>query len=412
MRHRKYVLMIVVFLAGMVWLYFGSSPRVELTAGEDSKAYLEAFSPDYETARAKFREAASSAGATTETHQIEAKGAKGEVLTIDVARVGSDSPEWTVVVSSGIHGVEGPFGSAVQVAWLRTFAEEGSALRDGAMVLIHTLNPYGFSWSRRADENNIDLNRNYRRAGLPYETNAVYTALDGFLNPPSPPSPYEPFKLKALWYIWSYGGTDALKAAIAVGQYDFPKGLFYGGKEPAQSTRLVRANFARWSGNAPHIVHLDLHTGLGKYGGYKALVLPREDTPEFEWYRHHFGGATESMQKEKDATAYPATGVLIDWLAHRTNSTEYRGVIAEFGTYSPIEVLGALRSENRAHFYSTPDKTAYQKAKLRLRDYFRPQDPEWRRQGVHDALHMIQTAVSAARALSTGSGKTGINEPQ
>ena len=119
MRHRKYVLMIVVFLAGMVWLYFGSSPRVELTAGEDSKAYVEAFSPDYETARAKFRGAASLAGAATEIHQIEAKGAKGEVLTIDVARVGSDSPKWTVVVSSGIHGVEGPFGSAVQVAWLR-----------------------------------------------------------------------------------------------------------------------------------------------------------------------------------------------------------------------------------------------------------------------------------------------------
>ena len=70
-----------------------------------------------------------------------------------------------LIVSSGLHGVEGPFGSAVQVAALPHLA----ALHESGMrvVLIHALNPYGFAWGRRVDAANVDLNRAFRWDGMP-----------------------------------------------------------------------------------------------------------------------------------------------------------------------------------------------------------------------------------------------------
>ena len=79
---------------------------------------LDAFSPDYSTARDRFRQAASRLGWLLEAHPIEAAGPGGEELTIDVASSSTGDPERVLVVSSGIHGVEGFFGSAVQLALL------------------------------------------------------------------------------------------------------------------------------------------------------------------------------------------------------------------------------------------------------------------------------------------------------
>ena len=65
-----------------------------------------------------------------------------------------------LVTVSGTHGVEGFFGSAVQVEWLRRI--KGAALPgDIAALHIHAINPYGFSWLRRTNEDNVDINRNW-----------------------------------------------------------------------------------------------------------------------------------------------------------------------------------------------------------------------------------------------------------
>lgn len=124
------------------------------------------FSPDYRLARQRFRDAARAAGFALEEHPIEQEGPRGEVLTIDVARKGPPRPRSVLAVSSGTHGVEGFFGSAVQLAWL----ESGAALpAEDAALLIHAVNPFGFAWVRRVNEDNVDLNRNFLCAGQTYE---------------------------------------------------------------------------------------------------------------------------------------------------------------------------------------------------------------------------------------------------
>ncbi|MBV8676351.1 MAG: DUF2817 domain-containing protein, partial [Planctomycetaceae bacterium] len=76
----------------------------------------QAFSPDYLAARSRFRAAASALGLRLESYTIGAAGPSGEDLMIDVTLGGVEGASRVVVVSSGLHGVEGFFGSAVQVA--------------------------------------------------------------------------------------------------------------------------------------------------------------------------------------------------------------------------------------------------------------------------------------------------------
>ena len=83
----------------------------------------------------------------------------GEALAIDSAYVGKPRAARLLVLSSGIHGVEGYFGSAVQLAWLDALAHRAPTVETG-VLLIHAINPYGFAWRRRWNENNVDLNRN------------------------------------------------------------------------------------------------------------------------------------------------------------------------------------------------------------------------------------------------------------
>jgi predicted deacylase len=127
-----------------------------------SKSYLAAFSPDYITARERFRAASSSFGYQHTAYPIDQISPTGEALTIDVSISNSPSPSSVVVISSGLHGVEGFLGSAIQLAFLEKHRIITSSLSsDIKVVLIHALNPYGFAWRRRWNEDNIDLNRNF-----------------------------------------------------------------------------------------------------------------------------------------------------------------------------------------------------------------------------------------------------------
>ncbi len=50
-------------------------------------------------------------------------------------------------MSSGLHGVEGYFGSAVQLAWLHGVRAGCIRIPSGtAVVLVHAVNPHGFAW--------------------------------------------------------------------------------------------------------------------------------------------------------------------------------------------------------------------------------------------------------------------------
>jgi hypothetical protein len=356
------------------------------------------FSPDYATARGRFRAAVAARGAVLEVVSIGLPGPDGGDLTLDVARVGSPKAKRVVVVSSALHGVEGFLGSAVQLATLEDLLGRRKLDPDLAVVFVHALNPFGFAWIRRVDQDNIDLNRNFLREGEDFRGSPPgYAALDKLLNPQTPPGRLNLFLPRAVFQIARHG-MATLKNAVAGGQYDFPKGLFFGGSRPSTTQALLAAHLPRWIGEARRVLHLDFHTGLGKRGTVKLLVDHPWGGPGIAALGEAFGrDRVEAWEPEK-GVSYQIRGGLGTWCKERFPEVDYDVLCAEFGTTTALRVIEALHQENRAHHYGDRDSARYQAAKSRLRETFAPQDPKWESTTVRVGLGLVETALDRIRA--------------
>jgi hypothetical protein len=350
----------------------------------------QAFSPDYARARHRFRQAASRAGWSLEAHPIGVAGPTGGELTIDVACSPTQGTDKSLIVSSGLHGVEGFFGSAVQLGLLEQWVSQSAP--PVRYVFLHGLNPFGFAWIRRFDEHNVDPNRNFLLSGERYEgCSGGYAGLDGLLNPQCPPTWWEPFNLKALWAIARYG-MPALRQAVAAGQYEFPRGLFFGGTGPSRTHELLGENLERWLQGSREVVHLDFHTGLGAKGACKLII----DYPPSERQRARltdwFGiGSFEVCASGN--TAYELRGGFGRWCVSRNLARDYLFAGAEFGTSGPIQVLAGLRAENQAHHWGTPSAASTVRAKHRLKELFCPSAEAWRLQVLDRGFDLVARAV-------------------
>ncbi len=327
-------------------------------------------------------------------HPVGGHGPNGEPLALDVASLGAQAPDAAVVVSSGLHGIEGFVGSAIQLAWLRRLAAGAATLPEWTrVVLLHALNPHGFAWRRRANERNVDLNRNFLEVGESYQgVPPGYGLVHRLLNPPQPPGRLDPFFLRAGWAICRHG-RKTMATAVAAGQYDHPDGLFFGGREPEESTRLVQERYGDWIWPAATVVHLDLHSGLGRWGRGQLIVEP-DQAAHLDWYRATFGPVRVALAG--DGAPYAARGTLGAWLVRRFGAgRRCRTAVVEFGTYSQVRVLAALRAEQAAHRLQDPVSPRVAAARRKLAECFCPEDAGWRQATVQAGVRLVDQAIAA-----------------
>lgn len=333
------------------------------------------FAASYAQARAQFRRRAAAAGAALGVHPIAARGPDGEALTIDSAYLGASLPDTLLIMTSGVHGIEGFAGSALQQLWLAEFAR-GLPAGTGAL-LVHALNPYGFAHGRRVNENNVDLNRNALRR-FPGPANIAYRALDGWLNPASPAGVIDDFWLRAAWYVVRHGRA-ALAQAIASGQYEFPRGLFYGGRAREPSIRVFSELIqARPCAAARTVLHIDLHTGLGRRGQFQFLLAAPRHAPEFAAFTRWFGAAHVASDHSDGATHYVASGTLTELTRQTVAAERVFAAVLEIGTERPARVLKALRAENRLYHHGCRSERRAQRIRAALRAALCPGDCAWR----------------------------------
>jgi hypothetical protein len=353
------------------------------------------FSIDYATARDRFRQAAAQLDWQQVSIHYEVPGHRAEDLTIDAAISGGDA-ERTLVVSSGLHGVEGFFGSAIQLACLKQWKAAG-VQPDVRCVFLHSLNPYGFSHLRRFDERNVDPNRNFQPEGMFQGSPPGYAELNGLLNPQRPPSTWEPFLLKAAWQILRKG-VPTLRQAISGGQYEFSQGLFFGGKEPSQINRILSERLPTWLADSEQVVHLDFHSGLGKFGTCKLLIdyqlTKNQETQLSTWF-----GANSYEKCDATDIAYESSGGFGTWCASNNLAANYLYACAEFGTYSGLKVLAGLRTENQAHHWGNPDDTSTLRAKQRLKELFCPASMKWRTAVLDRGKELVDQAILGLNGL-------------
>ncbi|RYY51705.1 MAG: DUF2817 domain-containing protein, partial [Comamonadaceae bacterium] len=177
-----------------------------------------AFSADYHQARARFLEAATAAGARLRHDACPARGPRGEALSTDTAWVGEPGASKVLMVLSGTHGVEGFCGSGFQVDWLRSGLWRDLPA-DTAALFVHAVNPHGFAWLRRVNEDNVDLNRNYLDWSRPPPANPGYGEIADALVPARLDGPQGAEADAVLARYRQQVGEVAFYRALASGQF-------------------------------------------------------------------------------------------------------------------------------------------------------------------------------------------------
>jgi len=338
------------------------------------------FSANYFIARDRFRQATVKAGGRLEQLPLQAKGPTGEELGIDIAWFGADNPRRLLLHSSGIHGVEGFAGSAIQAQLLDHLP---ALTPDAALVIVHTLNPYGMAWLRRVNENNVDLNRNFRTNGFYAGAPATYAQLDTFLNPRTPPA-FDFYLARAACFLSRYG-MAALKQSIVGGQYEFPKGLFFGGRQLEEEARRYQEFLQTRLTMVEKAIVIDVHTGLGKFAQDSLLV----EAADHAHLRTVFGQRVTALQPDL-GHAYRIEGGLESMIFRVFSKHRPTFIGQEFGTYGPIKVLHALREENRWHHYG--EGTLDHATKRSLKETFCPEDETWRRAVLKRGTELVAQA--------------------
>lgn len=349
------------------------------------------YSTDYFTARERFLAASCRLGMRHHALRIDAPSPTTEPLTIDVTVAGAAKPKSAIVLSSGVHGVEGVFGSAVQLAFLKQYRPNWKMPEDAAYIFIHAINPFGFAWRRRFNEDNVDLNRNFllpeeKYSGAPPLSGAFRTAMT-----PSHPRTRFGFWTARMALLAMKHGVQSFWETLPVGQYDYPDWLYFGGVAPTRSSQALHSFLPTLLDHAEEVVHLDFHTGLGKWAKCEILVSESEGLDNCDWWLNNFDG--DMVRKLKSYTrAYEVRGGFGPWLRALFPDCKYRYSTAEFGTYSPMRVIGALADELRWQ-KETGENAANLPARRRLADTFVPKSRSWRTKTLQTGLALVRKAA-------------------
>eukprot|EP01083_Nonionella_stella_P025303 69693_1 len=302
-----------ILIAYIVWRYYKKNYQSSECSAGDRDCADEYFSASYTEARNKFLEF-SQAIETANTYSLAVDEAHGLYTDITILNEYSNSNHMLMHLS-GLHGVEGYTGSGIQIYLLQQLAKQAITFDKNEndppiIVFVHALNPFGFNQSRRANENNVDLNRNFKTQSQwdafsqtgpnafhyndlsdVFNPNLYLTQVSGFVNAYVPPQlqqyviniytklSYISIPLRAIPFAFQHG-LKPIKIAANVGQTHMASGWQYiGGHKAEQSHQLLKeflaqkfAEQVQWKTQINQITMIDVHSGDAMYGIDKLLT--------------------------------------------------------------------------------------------------------------------------------------------
>jgi len=353
------------------------------------------FSTSYTSARAKFLEAAAAAGMALHSFKHPLQGRDGETLAMDVALDGSPDAERLLIVSSACHGIEGYCGSGVQVHAAQDAEWCAKARAGGVAVLyIHALNPYGFSYLQRTTHENIDINRNFQDFNQPLPVNQAYRDIHHLLLPEKWP-PTADNQTAIANYI-AVQGVAHYQTAVSQGQYEFSDGLFYGGSAPSWNNLTLRQVLKNHGRRAGRIAWIDLHTGLGPSGVGERIFACRDDPNALARARAWWSSeGTTPVTSTYDGSSSSArlTGLMWGAIYEECPQAEYTGIAMEYGTLPILDMLSALRADNWLQQHPEAPAAQHAAIKRQMMEAFYIDTDAWRTQIVAQARQAMFQAV-------------------
>jgi hypothetical protein len=308
------------------------------------------------------------------------------------------------ILTSAVHGVEGYVGSAVQQMFLNELLKEIS-LDNMGLLLIHGINSYGFKYKRRVTENNVDLNRNCSTDKMLFESvNSGYSDLNGMLNPTNKANTKSVgnifFQLNAIQKIIQYS-MGTLRQAVLQGQYQYEKGVYFGGKELEPSIKAVTPLIQDIAKNYDMVFNIDLHTGYGKRGTMHLFPNPMKDEKKRAKIENIFSGIPIDWGDGDDF--YTVTGDFATYVGQIIPEKYYLNMTFEFGTLDSQVTMGAIKSlhnvilENQGVHFGYKSKEDEEDIKNRYLEGYYPSSKPWRSKAIMDASKTLLQAVKKYR---------------
>lgn len=344
-------------------------PRSET---EDSKVQSY-FSATATEAGHKFANAARRAGIDVERVLHPLPGPQGEPLYVDIAQLGPPGARDAVLVLSGVHGVEGFAGAAIQTGLLERC---GRPPDDTALLLVHLINPWGIAWNRREDHENIDVFRNSLYLDEPVAADPLFDVVDDAMDLPHYPlhTPQQEARVREQ-LIASYGSADRLIAAIRRGQHHRPTSMSYHGDHASWSHLTLRGVLSRRLAGCRRLAVLDVHTGFGAYGAGLVMSYDPPGDPRHERIRRWFEGDVYVPGADADIPSHARSpyAFVEQWVP----GASVTAAILEFGTFPPDEYRDVFPANHYHHLYGDPLSAEGRRVAQRYRHYFYPEEPVW-----------------------------------
>ncbi len=367
-----------------------------------NNAYSNYYSSCYDSARLQFltqTQALSEQFEGTQKFRFQIPGKRDTALYTDVFYLpAQDKSERLLILSSGLHGIEGFAGSAVQKLYIEKLLQVEDFQHTG-VLLIHALNPYGYKYHRKVTENNVDLNRNCMVLPEQFNTpNEGFKKIRSMLTPEGQLNlgqlKHQFFPLIAISKILQEG-MPVLRQAALQGQYDFQDGIYYGGKKHEPQIDSIKPVIKQIIDHYPLTLHIDLHTGYGERGTMHLFLDPIEDQQVLKGIETIF--ADQSIDWGSGDDFYTINGAYVDLVSSLADSSIVLPMLFEFGTMNSSSTMGSLVSihtmiaENQGANKGYKNEKQSQKADQLIMELYNPGSTPWKNETIKDAAEAFDS---------------------
>jgi len=246
---------------------------------------------------------------------------------------------------------------------------------------------------RRANEDNVDLNRNFIDHTKPYPKNDGYAELADVISPKTISS-WENKKLilRLLWYRLKNGKAARIQA-VSGDQFTHPRGIFFGGHHETWSNKTLKEIARRYLSNAQKVIFIDFHTGLGPHGNAEVIMNVKADSSAYKRAIQWWGDRVRTTVHGESVSVHLQASLKLA-IPKMIPQVEVTNVSLEFGTYPAKDVFLALRAENWLHHHGGSDHQDAEKIKAELLRVFYPNTEKWKLQVWKQGKEVVEQALA------------------